>query len=381
MNKRNSYDWEQISIDAVDALGDDSITNIAKLSVVLGIPYTTLYDAIQRGDVQIPAFVTDDVRTVLPVTGLDEIGMRLAQLGFMPNEWKIQTANLDLKNDVSRILLRRQEQGLLKVSYREWPEVNSMKRTINEYWRRAMVIPDLHFGFVGDEPIHDEKVLEILLDVASDDWDEIVILGDCLDMEEWSRFLNTPESVYKTQEAISRLNDFLFQLRSVSPHSLITILEGNHDKRFRDTIAKKLDKLLTLELVGGTNPSDLTNYLSLEELNIDWIGNYPNSYYQFSHDVIIVHGDVAKSGMGQTAEKMWRFDCNVVFGHIHRQELIVKPGIGRKHFWSASPGCACRIDGVVPGSKVDNDWTQGWAEVKSFLSDDPSQINLHIIHK
>jgi hypothetical protein len=71
-------------------------------------------------------------------------------------------------------------------------------------------------------------------------------------------------------------------------------------------------------------------------------------------------GDSAKAVINKTT-------YTTIFGHIHRRELVsrrIKSRDGDIIQHAICPGCACHIDGRVPGSTSEQQWQQGFAVVE-----------------
>jgi len=76
---------------------------------------------------------------------------------------------------------------------------------------------------------------------------------------------------------------------------------------------------------------------------------------------------VARGAPGATARAMIdKKRCGTIYGHTHTTEMLVKRFQAREGSINAvgfCPGCACHIDGRVPGSSPDRNWQQGIAIV------------------
>ena len=110
------------------------------------------------------------------------------------------------------------------------------------------------------------------------------------------------------------------------------------------------------------------NLLGLADLGIEYVGNYPHGRYPLNDRLHIIHGDVARNVPGATARMLLeREHKSIAFGHIHRRELVsrnLNSNCNPEVITAFSPGCMCRIDGVVPGSKPGTSWQQGVAIVE-----------------
>lgn len=239
----------------------------------------------------------------------------------------------------------------------------------------ALVIPDCHVGFRREGsklvPFHDEKVLNMLVEFAYE-WQphRIVILGDLLDMPDWSeKFVREPDFQFLTQESLNRAAKFLAELRQACPLSQIDYIEGNHEVRLQRLVMLQLPAAFGLKAVDARYPVlSVPHLLNLQALDINWHGNYPNDRVWINDNLACMHGDVVGSDSGQTVMKILKnASHSVVFGHIHRHEHATETRFGRDgmRFYTAySPGCVCRIDGVVPGVRAEMNWQQGFGVVR-----------------
>lgn len=237
--------------------------------------------------------------------------------------------------------------------------------------KTSLVIPDMHIGFERSPdgkllPFHDRKAMDIVLQAA--DWqplDNIILLGDALDLPDWSdKFANSPDFGQNTQPALEELSWFLWQLRRIQPSARMVLLEGNHEKRQNDLIIKHLPQAYHLRPAGvdvDYSAWRIPELLGLEALGVDWIGGYPNGTFWLEDDLIAVHGATL------SAEKVVAdSDVSVIFGHIHRFESATRTVYTKKGpqvITAYSPGFLGRMDGVVPGVKARQRWSQGFGIV------------------
>lgn len=244
--------------------------------------------------------------------------------------------------------------------------------------RTALVLPDMQIGFLRDpitgnlEPIHDRKALGVILGLlAMDAFDDIVILGDALDLADWSdKFIRSPEFTFTTQPALVELGWILGQIRRLQPGATIYYIEGNHEERMRRAVISNMAASYNLKPITELHlePSmSIPRLLSLDSLDITWVGGYPGNEVWLNDYLRCVHGDRARGNPVDTARAFVQ-DSNVstVFGHIHRIERASKKVVergGTRTITALSPGCLCRIDGTVPGSTNGQNWSQGYATI------------------
>ncbi len=238
---------------------------------------------------------------------------------------------------------------------------------------RRMILADQHFGFVRTGPIsltpmHDRRALDITVQIAEEiQPDYIDILGDLLDMAEASdKFITSPDYRQLLQPAMLAAHHYLARLRSACPNSIITVHQGNHDERLERSTIKHLPwayKIQPAMAATFTIPAlGLENLLSLDDLGINYIGDYPRDH-DWQDGTCLLHGNYARKGPGDTAKAMvTEYDHNTIFGHIHRKERAtrtVRSGRGRTDVITAVTfGCLCRTDGTVPGDNGNN-WQKG----------------------
>ena len=242
--------------------------------------------------------------------------------------------------------------------------------------KQALIIPDSQNGYKRNpdtghlEPYHDRLAWDLAIQMAKEiQPHKIVLLGDMLDLPEWSdKFIRSPEFNFVTQPALVELVWWLGKLKLAAPNAEIFYLEGNHEKRMNLLIQKNFPMAYNLKQVGNDIPVlSIPFLLGLDKLNIKYIGEYPDGELWLNDNLSIVHGAIAKATSGATAKAMVdESRCSVIFGHIHRRELVCKTqnsNRGKICYTAFTPGCICRIDGTVPGSKSKSNWQQGLAIV------------------
>jgi hypothetical protein len=242
----------------------------------------------------------------------------------------------------------------------------------------SFIIADGHFGFVKDlktaklSPFHNRRVLDACVQIiAKLQPDRVDILGDWLDMAEWTdRFMRDPEFYWTTQPALLEASWWLRRIREAAPDAQVAMHQGNHDKRMETALKTHLPAAYGLKSVDELDlPPALSiqKLLALHKLNIRWVDDYPDDHDWLNDGVSIEHGNTALSS-GNTAKRVAR-DAHVthVFGHIHRREMIDKTirDFGEPRRVTAfCPGCVCWTDGRTPGSSKSSQWQNGAAIVE-----------------
>ena len=246
--------------------------------------------------------------------------------------------------------------------------------------KTALIISDPQFGFfrndqIGDlEPFHDRDALSTMLELAIDlEPDETIWIGDLLDLPEWTtRFAVDPMMYLTTQPALMEAAMWLSLVKANTPESTKhVLLEGNHDKRLKDMMINRLPSAFGLKnlKVDGTEIRletdsiyDLNNLLDLKSIGVDYISGYPNNSYWLDN-LEVLHGNVARGKpLATVSGVVGQYNHSTIFGHIHsleRASRTLYTNRGIKTLTSASVGCLCRLDYVVPGHKRGQDWQNG----------------------
>jgi UDP-2,3-diacylglucosamine pyrophosphatase LpxH len=233
-------------------------------------------------------------------------------------------------------------------------------------WKTAVVLPDPQFGFRDVDglldPFHDVNAIDvatqILAAVVRDTHvDQVVNLGDFLDLPAHSRYDQHWQWQRTTQAAIDAGHHWLAQQRATAPRSEIVIMEGNHDKRVSDSVMKF--NMQTAGLRRANMPDEFAVVtapflLRTDDLGIKWLDGYPARKYWLNDWIKCVHGSIVRSS-ASTASAYARSDrTSTIFGHIHRIEVhhtTQQDRYGPVRMFAATPGCLCRVDGAVPGVK------------------------------
>lgn len=251
--------------------------------------------------------------------------------------------------------------------------------------KRVLVVPDTQIGYHIVEyskhwtPFHYRKGMDIVMQVAKTIRpDKIILLGDMLDMTEFTRkaWLKSHFSG-TTSMSVYELSWFIKQLRQYSPE--IHYLEGNHEARLPKFIEQQAAKLNMfpeydpdLHLFANRKQSVAYNILNLAAMDVIYHKGYPKS----SHVDIVpglleaAHGNMVRTGGGKTAaavlSKMERYK-SVIFGHTHRLEIASKTIEVEENVFhirqACSAGCLCKTDGTVPSQVRTADWQHGFVVV------------------
>ena len=199
--------------------------------------------------------------------------------------------------------------------------------------RMSLKGADTQIGYraIGDvyEEFHDSAAMDIFVQVAKDEQpEEIVILGDFLDLPSQGKYAQEAGFARTTQMAIDTGHEFLAKLRAVCPNSEIVVIEGNHDKRMQSFIEQ--NALAAFGIRRANMPEEwptmsLPFLLRLEELGIKYQDAYPAAVSWDDDRTRNIHGTRANSKgstMAQYSNDLPHI--NTWAGHTHRAEIIYK---------------------------------------------------------
>lgn len=241
--------------------------------------------------------------------------------------------------------------------------------------KSALIVPDIQCGFRKDlktgrlDPFHDRRALDVVLQVAeAHDFDEVLFLGDLLDLADFSdKFVRSPDMYFTTQPAIVELAWWLAQFRGALPGARMSALEGNHDERLPRALNSHLAAAYQLRPATEAHLPpvfSVPRLLGLLDLSIDYLGPYPHGEIWLNPTLRAEHGNKAKNAPGATAAAMvGASSVSQIFGHIHRIEQVSRTLVehgGTRTITALSPGCVCRVDGAVPGHNLSQNWQQGF---------------------
>jgi predicted phosphodiesterase len=262
----------------------------------------------------------------------------------------------------------------------------------NNGWKTAVILPDPQIGFrLYDDgtldPFHDQKAMNVALQIVNYEQeqngvDQVVNLGDFLDLPSQGRFAQEATFANTTQLAIDAGHLFLARQRASAPNAEIVLVEGNHDRRLQNFV--EVNALAAFGLKRAQAPDSLPVMslpflLRLDELNVTYIDSYPAGKHWVTDNLRAIHGNKVRSN-GSTAAAYTNDmpHISTVFGHTHRLEIQSKTTwdrVGKIRSMAISPGCLCRVDGAVPSvhgaigidgrpAQEFENWQQGVAVIK-----------------
>lgn len=249
---------------------------------------------------------------------------------------------------------------------------------------RHLVWGDAQIGFrrrVHDAkltPFHDRRVLDLIAQIAAAAKpDQMHITGDLYDCTEWTdKFLRSPEFYFAFQPALCEGHWWLTQY--VQLVSEVLMHQGNHELRLPDAVKRHLPfayglRPAHMSVVEAPQLLSFQYLLNLDELGIEWIGDYPNDRYWLAKRLALYHGNVARANPLDVARALAQFNHSIINPHNHRNESstqIRHSANGVYTVWGYSVPCACHVDWRVPGHNLNQHWSQGLVQVDVYDFED-----------
>lgn len=252
----------------------------------------------------------------------------------------------------------------------------------------GVFLPDMQIGYhrgtEGDlRTLHDEAALDVAFQIVSylnttyaDEGgvDLVVYAGDNLDFAEFSSHRSAPGYVQTTQLAIDRAGTLCATSRAVAPKAKQIWLTGNHESRAINSLTDKLPGLVGISTENDQKRTPVISVpylLNMDKYGIEYIEGYPDGEYWANDFLRFEHGSFARSTPGATAAKQLDAGVSTLQGHIHRREILhkrVSTKTGSRMIFAGSPGCLCRIDGLVPSAKtgIRSDGIQGSSRAENW---------------
>ena len=241
------------------------------------------------------------------------------------------------------------------------------------------------------EPIHDERALSVGRMICKDlQPDEIINLGDTVDLAALSRFSPDSDHFHRTLgPSFQRVHDYYAELRADNPWAKITEVDSNHNTRLKNFVLKYAPSMYGLNRAGEEDEYPVLSYpflANLGKLGVDWVSGYGAAEYVYGleHDtppIIFKHGNSAVSnGSTSAKESKENPEVNVVRGHTHRMESHYRTTRKGNYLASVICGVMCRTTGEVPSyhSAVDDhgevvkyqeDWQTGVLVIHDYDGD------------
>lgn len=344
---------------------------------------------------------------------IEDSGIDLADVGRVKsirvNEW--QSAHKDGETGEAVVTDLRAASIVLEPAWStgpEWPVVqpaapvkitHATRKPRTAGLKQAVILPDPQIGFRRDmltgalDPFHDEQAMAAAMLVVADvQPDLVILLGDVLDLPEFSRHAQEAAFAGTTQAALDRAHAWIAEIRANAPTAEIRMLEGNHDRRLENMIIKNAAAAFGIQVANRPESwpvMSIPNLLHLDSLGVEYIQGYPAGITYINSNLAVIHGHKVRSGGSTAAAVIASERQSVIFGHIHRIELqhrTMQTFDGQRTNFAASPGCLSRIDGAVPSVKGSTDVygrpvnsSEDWQHGCAVVSYDNAAFHLELV--
>lgn len=255
---------------------------------------------------------------------------------------------------------------------------SEVKPKVNKGMKTAVIVPDIQIGYFRNQEgalvaTHDERAISIAMGIIRDIRpDQIILLGDNLDLPEFGKYRLSPAFAFTTQASIDRATTLCAELRQLAPKAKIVWLAGNHEERLTNYILDNAKA--AFGIMKGNTPKawpdmSVPSLCRMEEYGVQFESGYPAGHYLINKQLACIHGNRVRS-RGSTAHiYLNEQKLSIIYGHIHRIELAYRTRQdwdGARTIMAASPGTLARIDGAVPSTKGGVD---AWGRPKTVVED------------
>lgn len=245
--------------------------------------------------------------------------------------------------------------------------------------KTRVIVPDSHGSKIDPHAAN-----AFLSDLRALDPEEIVMLGDHLDCN--GTFSTHPrhygtEMEESYEEDVEMANDFLDRILAAAPRAKIHYLEGNHEQHVERWASRimlnKKDVDMLVEHFGPEKVLDLKRrgirYYTRERthMGLSLPGTIKLGRCYFTHGISAAKhaADVHVSDFG----------ANVVFGHCHRAQAVVKKTLMSEAIGAWCPGTLSKLQPLYRHT-TPTSWTHGYGIQFVNRSGLFQHINVSIVH-
>lgn len=185
---------------------------------------------------------------------------------------------------------------------------------------RVLLIPDVHV------PYHDPRAFNVVLAVAADWADRVVVLGDFADFAAVSTHRKDPRRAMPFAQEIDAVNEALDDLDVACRGKRKHYLEGNHETRLSRYLIDNADDLI-----------DLLDWRGLLRLDRRRWEVTPYHESLLLGELLVSH-DFGRAGINAARQAMLDVGTNAAFGHTHRLSVHYQGVIGGRRNVGATLG-------------------------------------------
>lgn len=217
----------------------------------------------------------------------------------------------------------------------------------------AFVIPDVHIGYVVDQPTHSHGCWDLGMQAIRHHGSRlthVVILGDFGNWESLSRWAALRAEQAFIEEDVELVNARLDELEALAREFDFEVVfcEGNHENWAAQFEAK---------YPALRNAINLKKRLRMRERGFRWV---PENHFFALGDLHFTHGH----GEGKLEHWIYKHAVSVAVGHWHRYKTVsVRHVDGERAAWTL--GCWASLDPPPPYARGKTpSWVHGFGEVQ-----------------
>lgn len=253
-----------------------------------------------------------------------------------------------------------------------------------------VVWPDMQIGYLWRDhhtyldPFHDRWAMDCALQLTERlQPTGVLLLGDDLDLAPLGTYERDPRVDATTHQAVTELRWWCEQIRAAVPSARFVKLTGNHEQR----LVRDMHRSAGAAEWAGLFPDPLRwlyeERMRLPDLDVETVQPYGERFRFLGGQGVATHGEHT----GPTAGKRTREHIEarvVVHGHTHHRYALpdlMDTARGKRERVTFSPGCLCRVDGIVPGRTAHSNWQQGVGVIRWHPRDERLSVSLHSIDR
>jgi hypothetical protein len=243
--------------------------------------------------------------------------------------------------------------------------INQAQPTVIRPGRRVRGVPEGdRLLFIGDHqfPFTDPRKLALAqIAIQEIQPTEITFMGDELDLPLHGKWERRQEWAGTTQTAIDQFHEYLAQTRAnAGKETKILVHDGNHTARLETDIRKMNGELLGIRQANSElGVLTIPFLLRLAELDIEWVGGYPNDNHWHRPALLSHHGVGGRGRNGMMTQAISRVNYSVVNGHGHGAELVFRTFMGQggdpETVFGMNTGTMANTNGNIPSGSYSTD--------------------------
>lgn len=202
----------------------------------------------------------------------------------------------------------------------------------------------------------DEGAVAIMLKaLSSQKWDEIILLGDVVNLDQVSRYDKDPNLIAQLQEDLDLTTELLKIIGAAAGNAKKTVLFGNHEGRLRKHLWRKDPEL------AGLRTNTIETQLHLKELGYRL--QPERESYSVTDNFIASHGakddgcKYSQFSAYSARNTLQKKGVSGISGHTHRLGLYYVTDFTGVKLWAE---CGCLIDFKKAGYVTNPNWQLGF---------------------